>query len=183
MFFILTGRNGSGKSTVTAYLRKKGFVSFSLSDELRYILTEQGLPLDRETMIAQGNKYRKELGTDFLAQQVLSKIKNLSQNIVVDSVRSPDEVLCLRKKANAIILFLDAEQEKRFQRSKKRTARGDTENFEIFSKQDEKEWLGSHDTQNINEVAKMADETIVNNDTLANFYKQLDLLIAKYDTQ
>ncbi len=59
MIIGLTGKNASGKGETANYLKSKGFVYFSLSDELREEAKEKKIVATRENLIALGNELRK----------------------------------------------------------------------------------------------------------------------------
>ena len=48
MIIGLTGKNASGKGEVASYLQKKGFIYYSLSDELREEAKEKNIEPTRE---------------------------------------------------------------------------------------------------------------------------------------
>ena len=60
MIIGLTGKNAAGKGEVAEYLKKKGFVYYSLSDVIREEATEKGLEHSRENLINLGNELRKK---------------------------------------------------------------------------------------------------------------------------
>ena len=178
MLIILSGRNGSGKTAATTYLKQKGFASFSLSDELRTLLAEKQLPLDRDTMTREANAYRKAYGHDFLAQRVL---KRVGKHAIVESVRHPAEARALQQRDDAVILFLDAPAEQRFQRTLQREEREDPQDFATFLAHDEREWEGNNEQQHVKAVAGMADAVIMNDSTLEKLYKKLDEVLQQHD--
>ena len=184
MWFAFVGRNGSGKSIAIDYLKQKGFKAFSLSDELRAILSAQGKSHDRDTMTNTGNMLRATQGNNYFAQLVLKKLEEHKiKNAVIDSIRHPSEIQILKTTHPCVLVFLDVPQEERFARVKGREDRGDTSSFAVFVTKDNAEWDGKQNSQDIKKTAEMADEVIANTGSLANFYKQLDALVSHYDTQ
>src|SRR3989344_3159820 len=75
MIIGLTGKNASGKGKAANYLKAKGFVYYSLSDELREEATKKKLEHSRDNLISLGNELRKKYGPNYLAQQINNKIK------------------------------------------------------------------------------------------------------------
>ena len=69
MIIGLTGKNASGKGEAASYLKAKGFIYYSLSDELRKEATKKGLSHERETLISLGNILRKQNGPEYLAKK------------------------------------------------------------------------------------------------------------------
>src|SRR5215468_935904 len=95
MLIGLTGRNASGKGEVAAYLVKKSFYYYSLSDVIREEIRRRGQPLTRENMIETGNELRYHFGPGILAKRILEKIE-ADKHYVIDSIRNPSEVETLR---------------------------------------------------------------------------------------
>ena len=87
MIIGLTGTVGSGKSILAGFLREKGFVYLSLSDELRQIAHEMKVEPSRKSLQDLGNSLRKKRGNGFLAEMVLRKIvgQDLKKAVVDDS--------------------------------------------------------------------------------------------------
>jgi dephospho-CoA kinase len=50
MIIGLTGKNGSGKTEVSEYLKNRGFEYHSLSDEIRNEIRRRGLEITREVV-------------------------------------------------------------------------------------------------------------------------------------
>ena len=91
MIIGLTGKNGSGKTAVSEYLKSRGFEYYSLSDEIREEMRSRGLEITRDVLIEIGNELRRQFGPGVLAERILSKLGN-ERNYVVDSIRNPQEV-------------------------------------------------------------------------------------------
>ena len=67
MWFGLTGRNASGKTTVVEWLVENGYVSTSCSDSIRAHLRSQGIEINRENLISGGRELRATHGPGILA--------------------------------------------------------------------------------------------------------------------
>ncbi|MEM4326982.1 MAG: AAA family ATPase, partial [Candidatus Diapherotrites archaeon] len=111
----ITGKYCAGKTTICDYLKTKGFVSLSLSDELREIMKKKGIEQTRENMIKEGNELRKNYGNGYLAKIVLSKIGK-DRNYVIDSLRNPDEIKEFKKEKNFRLWNIKAKEQNRFER-------------------------------------------------------------------
>ena len=99
MIIGLTGKNASGKGEVADYLQKKGFIYYSLSDELREEATKRNLEHTRNNLINLGNELRQQHGPQYLAELINNKIKN-NKDFVIDSIRNPFEAEELMKNRN-----------------------------------------------------------------------------------
>ena len=97
----LVGTNGSGKSTVCQILKRKQFVSISLSDYVRDILDEKGLPQTRDNLVTAANDLKQEKGQHILAQFAYLQFSRLDVSCVVfDSIRNLEEINFLKQKRN-----------------------------------------------------------------------------------
>lgn len=173
------GENGSGKTYVSNYIVKRGFVYYSLSDIIRKILKKEGTEPTRENMQAKGKQLVDEHGPGVLGKLVRNYIDE-NVNTVVDSIRRTEEVEELKKIPGFALLYITTPPEARFKRIKERNRPGDPKTYEEFLKLEKIETKGEGNTkQNINEVAKLADETIINDDMMLDLNRKLDILIPK----
>ena len=180
MIIGLTGTNGSGKTLASEQLRRKGFETYSLSDVIREELQEREVPPNRENLIAEGNRLRKEFGPAVLAQRIGRKFR-LDQNYVVDSIRTPQEVKALRESGDFRLLHLDAPVEVRYRRVCDRGGNRVPASFEEFVEQEERE-LGSSDRsrQQLRATWALADETICNDGTREEFAGQVSAVARRW---
>lgn len=167
----LTGTNGSGKGEAAAYLGKKGYSYFSLSDVIRDALRKNGKEDSRDNLIEKGNELRKKYGPDILARMVLKRVKGKA---VIDSIRNPSEVEYLRKKKKFILLAIDAPVELRYERVKQRGRQESVSTLEEFIKKEKEEMTDSEKGQQLHSCMKMADFVITNDGTLEDFYLKLE---------
>ena len=180
MIIGLTGKNASGKGEVADYLKTKGFVYYSLSDELREEAKKRNLELSRDNLTNLGNELREKFGPNYLAQQINNKIKQqTSQNFVVDSIRSPYEAQELMKNKEFILVGIDAPIELRFQRLQERNRVGDAKTLEEFKQQEEKENIENENNQQLDATFKLANKVINNDGNLEELHKKVDDLIEK----
>ncbi len=170
-FIGLTGTNGSGKGEAAAYLKKKGYDYFSLSDLIRENLQKNGKELTRNNLIEKGNELRSTHGPDILARMARKKVKGKA---VIDSIRNPFEVEYLRKDKEFILLAIDAPVELRYERVKKRGRQESAASLQEFIKKEEEEMTGSEIGQQLRRCMKMADFIIVNDGTLEDFQLKLE---------
>lgn len=111
-FVGVTGLPGAGKGEFVARLQavlyEAGITAyhFSLSDVLRAYLRKQGLPVERPTLHRVANELRAEHGAGVLAAMVgdliAEQIKPVKQDakvvVIIDSIRTPDEIRTLRER-------------------------------------------------------------------------------------
>ena len=179
MIIGLTGKNGSGKGEVAAFLRDKGFEYYSLSDVIREELQSKGIPLTRETLILAGNELRQRYGADVLARLTLKKI-DPNRNYVVDSIRNPAEVLALRSAGDFVLLSVDASPEIRFDRIRQRGREQDPQTLEDFLLLEEAEKQSdSEHKQSIEDCQTMADATMINDGSLEDLHRKVTEIVGK----
>lgn len=180
MIIGLTGTNGSGKTVAAEHLQKKGFQFYSLSDVIREELAAQGLPPNRENLIAEGNRLRSEFGPAILAQRVGRKFRT-DQNYVIDSIRNPHEVLALRESGDFHLLHLDAPVEERYRRVRARGGQRVPASFEEFVEQERRELASSDSSsQQLRATWAEADETLENDGDRDDFVKTVTAVAKRW---
>jgi dephospho-CoA kinase len=167
----LTGTNGAGKGEVAAYLIKKGYAYFSLSDIIREELEKKEQEITRDNLIKLGNELREKFGADILARRVMEKIKGKA---VIDSIRNPKEIECLRKQKDFILLGIDAPVKLRYGRVKKRGRNESASTLREFIQKEREEMEGSEHGQQLLKCLQMADFRIINNGSLESLYQKLE---------
>lgn len=167
----LTGTNGSGKGEVAAYLEKKGYPYFSLSDLIREELRKSEKNVTRNTLIKMGNQMREKFGADILARLIMKRVKDKA---VIDSIRNPKEVEYLRKQNSFILLAIDAPVELRYERVKKRGREESAVTLQEFIEKEEEEKTNSLKGQQLHNCMKMADFTIFNDSSVEDLHKKLE---------
>lgn len=179
MIIGLTGANASGKGEAARYLVSKGFQYCSLSDILREEAKARGIELSRENLIKLGNDLRKEKGPSILAELTIKKLAG-NQNYVVDSIRNPFEVKALMRTKGFILIGIDAPTEIRFKRLIKRNRPGDPQTLEEFIEKEKKENTNTLTNQQLENCLKLADKIIINDSTIEEFYKKIDMAITRH---
>ncbi len=175
----LTGENCAGKGTVAAYLEKKGFYYYSLSDILREELAAEGAEITRESLIAKGNFLREKFGPAVLAEKMLLKLQD-DRNYVVDSFRNPHEAQAFKKtRPNFFLLYVTAPADVRFERMKTRGRESDPKTLEAFKTIEEKERKSASDRhQNLDATRGLSDRTLLNEADFPALYDVIDRTLA-----
>ncbi|MBN2143314.1 MAG: AAA family ATPase [Candidatus Aureabacteria bacterium] len=173
MIIGLTGRNGSGKSTVAEFLIHRGFQYYSLSDIIREILSKEGKEFSRENLIETGNSLRSTMGAAVLAEKTVEKLMP-DRNYVIDSIRNPSEVERLRKVKGFKLIRVEAPTRVRFERCKSRNREKADQDLDSFKKLEKKE-LKSPDpvSQQLEKTGKMADYILRNSGSLETLHEQV----------
>lgn len=173
----LTGPNAAGKGLAADFFVKKGFLYHSLSDAVREEAIRRGLTTSRKDLIVTGTRLREEFGLSVLASRTFEK---LSGKDIVDSFRHPEEVRFFREKAHFFFLLgIDAPQELRFERARKRSRGGDsTSDFEEFRRKEEEE-NGMGAGQQLGATLALADIVVVNDGGREGLAEKLEPIYAR----
>jgi dCMP deaminase len=177
MIIGLTGKNGSGKTAVSEYLKSRGFTYYSLSDEIRAEIRKRGQEITRDILIKTGNELRSSLGSGVLAERILSVLDN-DHNFIIDSIRNPYEVETLKRRKDFTLLALEADPNIRFERSRLRGREFAAQTLEQFLQEEGRE-LNSNNpaNQQLNATMRAADIVVTNNGTLEELYRKLEELL------
>lgn len=174
MMIGLTGTNGAGKTVAAEHLQDRGFEYYSLSDEIRTELRAKGLQLTRENLIEAGNCLRADHGPAVLADRIKARLRP-DRNYVVDSIRNPHEVRSLQSTGGFYLLHLDAPREIRYKRVRKRGGPRTPASLDEFVAHEEREMTSPEPThQQLRVCREMADEVLINVDTLDKLRSNLD---------
>lgn len=158
----VTGLNGSGKSTIGTYLKEThGFMHFSFRDVLVEILRDRKMELNRENMRELANEIRREHGSSYLIEKMLVQAED-NQKIVIESIRTLDEVAYL-KKIGAVVIGVSAPSLIRYERITERKTSTDKISYQEFLEAEKNESEGEDGSvQNLPRVLAEADYTIEN---------------------
>jgi dCMP deaminase len=177
MIIGLTGKNGSGKTAVSEYLKNRGFSYYSLSDEIRDEIRERGLEISREILIKVGNELRKNFGPGVLAERILGRLES-EHNYVIDSIRNPNEVDVLRRRKDFTLLAIEADQAVRFERSRSRGREQAAQTLDQFVREEARELESDKpDHQQLNATRQVADLVVDNNGTIEDLHRRLDQML------
>ena len=124
MWFGLTGRNASGKTTVVDWLVENGYTSTSCSDSIRAHLRSNGIEINRDNLIEGGRELRGAHGPGILAEMLRDE-HSQAPNLVIDSIRTPAEVEALQERPDFRLIEVRASREVRWQRLQSRGRAGD----------------------------------------------------------
>jgi dCMP deaminase len=179
MIIGLTGLNACGKGAVVEFLVSRGFEMFSLSDELRAEIRSRGLEVDRDRLILVGTEIRERFGPGVLAERVLGRME-LHHNYVVDSIRNPAEVEALRRRKDFLLLVVEAEPERRFQRALLRNRESTPDSLERFLEQEGRELASANPSaQQLAATIRLADIRVDNNGTEVELHQRLTELLPR----
>lgn len=183
MIIGLTGSIAAGKGVVSDFLKDKGFVYLSLSNELREIARKRKIEITRVNLQDLGNSLRREFSPSVLANTVIEKInKQALEKVIVDGIRNPSEIKELKKLKNFFLVSVDAPIEQRFQRCVDRNRESDPISYMDFLSIDERDKGMGEDLltgQGVARCMSEADFTFTNSGTLDDAKKDIDILFDK----
>ena len=174
MIIGITGAMGSGKTSFCDILKAKGFQYLSLSDTLREIAKDRSIEPTRENLRELGSALKKEQEKGYLAKLVKAKIS--SDNVIIDGIRTPDEVSELQTLPGFQLWAVTADEHLRFRRMKTRGRSGDPMNFSSFEHMDDIENKGSSLGQQIEATMALAKHVINNNGSKEELEKCINSL-------
>ena len=182
LIIALTGKMGAGKGAVAELLKHKGFEYHSYSDIISEEAKRHGYKPTRQNLRELGNLIRMESGNiGILSERLLSKIK--TDRVVLDGVRNLAEIEILRHRKNFFLIGIDADEELRFERIKKRRRNGDPTTFEMFTEIDKKENLGFYSGQEIQKCLDNADFLILNKGSAEELAKKINSVLAEIENR
>ncbi len=184
MIIGLTGTYCAGKDTVADYMvGRLGFIHFSLSDEIRLLMKEEGIEPTRENLIIFGTNLRKRSGNAVLAESVMKKIEP-GKNYCITSIRHSGEVEKFKTLKGFVLVSVDAPRELRFARMQTIKRPGDPQTLEKFTELENKEAGKSGSGQQVSLCCAMADIVFINDfDDMEKLYREIDGLLEKIKTK
>lgn len=181
MIIGITGTHGSGKDTLAEHLEKAyGFGNYSTAGELRTILRQFGLPLDRRTMQIMGNALRELWGHEELARRAYERaVSSGNGRVLISSLRSSQEVAHLRTQTEVYMIGVDAPRKLRWERVHTHRGReSDDLPYEAFCENEDKELNDRRAYgMNINQCLAVCDSVLENDETLEAFIRKIDELM------
>ena len=129
----ITGTLGAGKGTIVEYLVKtRSYHHFSARAFITQEIKRRLLPVNRDSMVLVANDLRKNHSPSFIIDQLYEEARQSGENSVIESIRTPGEVISLREKEGFVLLAVDADPQIRFARIKERKSSTDQVDFNTF---------------------------------------------------
>ena len=150
---------GAGKSTIADGLKSKGYDIINMGNTVRAEAKKRNLDPTGSNLGKLMLELREKNGPSAIAQLIKPQIDESNSNIVViDGIRSNEEIQFLKKVGNVKILSIHASTDTRYDFLSKRGRSDDPQNKENFDERDSRE-LGV----GISTSIALADESISNN--------------------
>jgi dephospho-CoA kinase len=175
----ISGMPGAGKGIASEAARQLGYDILILGDVIREETEHRGLEPTPKNVGAVMLEIRAKEGPAVVAKRLLPKIENChSDYVVVEGVRSLNELTELRKAYEVVTIALHASPKIRFQRLVSRNRSDDPKDWGTFYERDIREL-----DVGLGHVIALADVVLVNEGTItqlqSNFKDTLKKLISR----
>lgn len=132
---------GSGQDTLADSICKiYGMKKYSIGDVVRKIAIERGLSLDRSTLRSIRKEYDIKYGRACFSKIIVDDISESgNDNYIITGIRTMDEYNIFKQTFNFKFIFLNAQENIRFERMLKRKEKKDESNIVSLKLQMEKE--------------------------------------------
>ena len=131
---------GAGKSTIADGLKSKGYEIVNMGNAVREEAKKRNLESSRENLGKLMLELREKNGPGAIAELIKPEIESSSSNVIlVDGVRSNDEIQVLKKFGNVKLLAIHASTGTRFDFLQKRGRSDDPQTQEHFEERDNRE--------------------------------------------
>ena len=140
LLVCLTGMPGAGKSTIADGLKPKGYEIINLGNAVREEAKKRNLDPTRENLGKLMLELRENNGSGAIAELAKPIIESSNANVLlIDGVRSNDEIQVLRKLGTVKLLAIHASTDTRFNFLQKRGRSDDPQTKEHFNERDDRE--------------------------------------------
>ena len=140
LIVCLTGMPGAGKSTIAEGLKPKGYEIINMGNAVREEAKKRNLELTRENLGKLMLELREKNGSGAIAELVKPQIEFSTANVIlIDGVRSNDEIQILKKFGIVKLLAVHASTDTRFDFLQKRRRSDDPQTKEHFDERDNRE--------------------------------------------
>ena len=167
LIICIAGMPGSGKSIIAKAATDLKLPVVNMGDVVREETLKRYGVIKPDLMRKVSTDLRREFGNKVIAVRTLERIKGISDPIiVVDGIRSLDEIDVFKSYGNVIIIAIHASPKTRFERIRRRGRPGDPDNWDDFCRRDLVEL-----SFGIGNVIALADYMIVNEGSIEDAYK------------
>ncbi len=131
---------GAGKSTIADGLKPKGYQIINMGNVVREEAKKRNLESTRDNLGKLMLELREKNGPGAIAKLVEPQIESSTANVIlIDGVRSNDEIQVLRKFGTVKLLAIHASTDSRFNFLQKRGRSDDPQTKEHFDERDNRE--------------------------------------------
>jgi dephospho-CoA kinase len=128
---VVLGLPGCGKDIVALVIKAQGIPVYGLGDVVRKEVRRRGLPITKEIQEDVAKDMRMKHGMDIFARLLGKALaKEQAPVICINGPRTLDEVEYLGQYGNVVTVEIVADEQKRFERCKKRGNQWDPKTIE-----------------------------------------------------
>jgi dCMP deaminase len=178
MIIGVTGTNAAGKGEIVNILIDRGFKHYSVREFLIEEIRERGLPVNRESMVMVANDLRQQNSPSHIVERLYNEAKSVGGNIVIESLRTPGEIMSLRDNRDFHMLSVDADPKLRYTRMLERASETDGVNFEKFMADEILEMENVDPAkQNIKKCIEMSEFKLENNSSIEELRDKVENIL------
>ena len=131
---------GAGKSTIAEGLKPRGYDVINMGNAVREEAKKRNVELTRTNLGKLMLELREKNGPGAVAELIKSQIESSSSNVIlIDGIRSNEEIKVLRKFGSVKLLAIHASTDTRFEFLQKRGRSDDPQTKEHFEERDSRE--------------------------------------------
>lgn len=179
----ITGTLGAGKGTIVDFLvREKGFRHFSVRGFISEEIVRRGLVVNRDSMVLVANDLRVTHTPSYIVDCLYETALASGTSCIIESIRTPGEVISLKSKGNFYLLAVDADPRARFTRIAQRQSETDLISYETFIENEAREMNSDNPNhQNLRKCIEMADFVFNNDGSVGELEKTVESVIDKIE--
>lgn len=172
------GYIGCGKDSAAKILEEKyGYKHYSYGDLLREFSLGVGRTTDRSDLQKTRREFDAKHGKEYFPNVIVSRIvKDRCEKSIISGIRNPEDAIVPKKYfgKQMLLVFIDADKKKRYERIKKRRRDTDPTSFRVFSREESRECK----IFDFRSTKKICDIVIKNNSSLKSLERQIDNLMS-----
>ncbi len=179
----ITGTLGAGKGTIVNYLIKnKGFVHYSVRAYLSEEIANRNMIVNRDSMVLVANELRAKHSPSYIIEKLYEKAISVGENCIIESIRTPGEVISLKEKGDFWLFAVDADPLLRYERIKIRNSETDQIDYTTFLSNEQREMNSeAPNKQNLFKCIQMADFVFNNNENIESLFSDLEKVLQKIE--
>jgi dephospho-CoA kinase len=175
----ITGTLGAGKGTIVDFLvREKEFLHFSVRGFISKEIISRGMVINRDSMVEVANDLRSRFSPSYIVDCLYNDALISGTNCIIESIRTPGEVVSLKSKGNFYLLAVDADPRTRYTRISERQSETDMISFDTFIQNEAREMNSDNPNhQNLRKCIEMADFVFNNDGSVKELEKSVSEII------
>jgi dCMP deaminase len=178
MIIGITGTHSAGKGTIADILVSKGFKHYSVRDFLVEEIKRRGIDVNRDNMVLVANDMRQQNSPSYIVEEMYRNASADGGDIIIESLRTPGEIMSLRDKPDFHMVAIDADPKTRYRRVLERGSATDQVSFEKFL-DDELREIDNIDPakQNLKKCIEMSELKLMNDGTVEELRVKVEQIL------